>query len=168
MQPIIRLSLIALLGAFLSACSETRTTRCQPERLLPGYVGYSVDELDSVYLMRYQAGSGFSTLLDYFLHQSDAAGFLASGDTLRTKYYMDHVVMEPGYDYELRIPAQNRTYRITEIQSEGQEFMTYKVPLFSKVDMSPCINSLVSFRIDGQLVERSKPEYEPLEVFILR
>ncbi len=167
-RPIILLPALLFLSCMLASCGETRTARCAQGVLPVGFVGFSAAELDSVYVLQYGAGNNFSSVADSFLHISNPGDFVSSGDTLHPRPDSGFPVMSAGFDYEIRIPATGKAARISGIALEGQEFMTYRVPAFSKVDMDPCLNAVISYNEDGRQTDRTELEYAPFHATILR
>jgi hypothetical protein len=140
-------SLASLLCCFAS-CGPDRL--CSPNLINPVFVGYSLSDIDTLLLRRYKANDSFNILIDTMTFVSPSTGingpnygvYRTSNDTtfVDINVKADYTPISYGYDWELYIPAKNRTVSISAItntQNTGNK---------------GCGNPITSFVQDGQLI----------------
>ena len=109
------------------------------------FVGYSNADVDTIVLRKFTGGQRFANLLDTVLITNDHVKFTYGqlNDTTGVfpLYYRDNERPIPGFDWEVYIPSQNRTIKISNIVVDES-----KVPSKSR----PC--PIVSFMQDSNLI----------------
>jgi hypothetical protein len=140
-----------LISALLILCSCTKEYDCVDRQILPAFVGFAQADLDSIFLRKFQAGNNFQNLVEeYVVTGNNRAQYIISNDTT-TIILTDGVNdIRAGYDWQVFIPATNKTVRITEINSEKNKvkcgsgiFSMDKFGCF-------CINKVFSLTQDNQ------------------
>jgi len=123
------------------------------DTILPAFIGYSTSELDTVIVKRFAKGSNFSQQLDSFAYTAATVVYSQSGDTTKIVIWQGDQQFTGDSDWQVTIPADNRTIKITDItipkgeQHCGGLFGTDKVL---------CVNPIVSYKKDG-VVTTFKP-----------
>lgn len=132
----------------LSIFSSCKKCPCgAAEGLLPAFIGYSESQTDTLILRRYANTGTFSQLMDTLLINEPLLNFKRSNDTLSPTYNSISIPMIEGNDYEIVVPAINKTYRISGI-AETKNTMTCN-SIFS-MDKTYCVNPMDEYIINGE------------------
>lgn len=100
----------------VSGCRCRKEVQCFDNKILPAFVGFQRSEIDTLVVRKFQASSNFQTRLDTFMVvQSDA--YRTTNDTTKIMYYSLENGIVTGFDWQIFIPALNRTIIISEIVS---------------------------------------------------
>lgn len=135
----------ALALSFFSSCKKCP---CGPaEGLLPAFIGYTEAQTDTLILRRYANSGNFNQLMDTLLINEPLLNFKRSNDTLAPTYNSISIPMIEGNDYEIVVPAINKTYRISGIV-ETKNTMTCN-SIFS-MDKTYCVNPMDEYIINGE------------------
>jgi len=78
------------------------------------FIGFDRQEVDTLLLIKYEPGNTFTGKIDSFYIDPLATG--SSKDTLHG-YLRD---IDPEKDWEIKLPALNSTYRISDIQTTSE------------------------------------------------
>src|SRR5215217_1929453 len=93
---------------------------CQKNYISPVFIGYSQADIDTIVLRAYMPNDNFQHLIDTFIYNNCCATiYTTRGDT--TVVYLnssnpDHWI-SAGFDWQIYIPAKNKTVSITKIVS---------------------------------------------------
>ena len=136
-----------LLLLLLSACTRYEVN-CSNEGMSFRLIGFSAAEADTVIIRRYFRSTG--------LQQKDSIFFVTTtphtGDTLQISKNFG----ADSLDMTVSIPSLGRTVAITEITSNPPGTQTYRRSILSIGGKSDgCVNSLLSYKIDGRKVDVS-------------
>jgi phenylpyruvate tautomerase PptA (4-oxalocrotonate tautomerase family) len=127
---------------FFPGCNQHHP--CVKNHINPAFIGFSTADIDTLVLRAYQPNDNYQHLVDTILVINlNATIYTTKNDT--TVVYVndsnpDHWV-SPGFDWQIYIPAKNRTISISNIvstQTEGPG--------------RACWNPINSFAQDGQLI----------------
>jgi hypothetical protein len=143
MRIISLLIVISLAAACGSECP------CADPSLSFSPVSFANNEADSIVIRRFIKNSNYLQLRDTLLADPGSIGFNRHGDTLEPAYYKPEILLSPVFDYELYFPATGSIFRIDNINTEHH---TMHCGGFS-MDKTFCINSLLSFRLNGQVIQ---------------
>ena len=145
-------SLYAIVLFSFIFCGCTHTVDCSYALMTPVFTGYDLSDIDTLVLRKYKADDGFNSLIDTFLITKANAHYDG-----RDQYFIVNInvgdlgsnglnkgAIQAGYDWQLFVPAVNRTVAISAIRSEHQ---TMKVG--PAMDKTTCIDKISSFRQDG-------------------
>lgn len=140
------ISILFLVSGFLSSCCKTYT--CIPGSGTITLVNFPLNETQLIVLRRYQLNTNFTSKIDTVLY--DISGYSTvlinpygnnAGVTPSIRGYK--FFLEPGYDYEVVLPAARRISRITDVTATGfeQEFCGFAKP--------GCRTIVYSLKVDG-------------------
>ena len=151
---------IILLVILLTSC--TKEYDCVDTSISPAFVGYSISDIDTFVTRKFIIGDNFQTLIDTLIIVNFGSGyFLTSGDT--TVVYFSNI--KAGFDWQLYIPAKNKTVSITNIESEKRKGKR-GYGIFSMDPGADCINNIFSAKIDNQKISFKDAEVERPVIFI--
>ncbi|MFL5740610.1 MAG: hypothetical protein ACJ75B_10365 [Flavisolibacter sp.] len=117
---------------------------CVDNYINPAFIGFLPSDIDSFVLRKYKPNDNFQHLLDTILVIDKYASiYTASNDT--TVVYVNssdpsHLIT-PGFDWQVYIPAKNKTVQISSITSTETEGPG-----------RTCYNPINSFNMDGQII----------------
>ncbi len=121
-----------------------------------GFISFPATETDTIVVMRYPKGAGFSTAVDTFSFNSHNSTFVVSNDTLELfPSFGLEIGFESKYDYRVFLPGNSREYRITDI---NEEFRSMHGGGIFSMDKQGCFNLIRSYKLNGQLVQGA-PNY---------
>lgn len=132
-----------LATSFYSGC---RTCNCVDGEISFHFSGYSTAELQNIVVKKYALGSNFGQRTDS-IHFSDAIDYRLEqrSDVIYLNPKDSRLNLRKDGDYQIELPAANRTYRITDIRMRQVRDQCG--------GKSICINPVESIRIDGTLLE---------------
>lgn len=137
----LRTLVFILIIIFFNSCNHCI---CGPsDGLRLGMVSFSATEIDTVITKKFVKGSNFSLHIDSTIMDQNNVMFKAQNDTFQMGSWRGDILLSSKYDYQVFIPAVNRTISITEInepQLEGD--------CRGKV---ACGNIIVSVRLNSDL-----------------
>jgi hypothetical protein len=137
----IKLLLYVSVFACMSGCRHS----CTNAFLLPAFIGFSQNDLDTIVVRSYQPNDNYQHLLDTFLIVKNVSCFAFTfHDTTILDFVNFNTTTEniaSGSDWQIYIPARNRTISISDIISEQTEG-SRKI----------CLNPITSFMQDGKVV----------------
>ena len=126
--------------AFFSGCER----ECYPGEINLTFVGFARADIDTLIIRAYTANDNYSHLLDTVLENVGYASiFIVSNDSLVVYLNSSDLyhTITAGYDWQIYIPAKNRTVRISNIISPQ-----------TKNSGRSCVNPINSFEQDGKLI----------------
>jgi len=143
------ISLITLFSiSFFCAC--TSEVDCTDPRLEPTFVGYTMTELDTLIYTKFKAGSNFTVPLDTFLVDKSRAHYTVKHDTINIFETVVESRILPGSDWQIFVPAANRTVLIADIASSHEKGKVSH-GIFSMDHFGPpCMNTIYSAKLDSQ------------------
>ena len=141
-SPVKRLNILIYLLAFLSSCTPDHP--CADNNINPAFIGFLPSDIDSFVLRAYKANDNFQHLVHTSLVTNKFASIYTTTNDTTVVYINDsnpNHWLKPGFDWQLYIPAKNKTVQISKINS-------------TQVDGKGrgCYNSINSFEADGQLI----------------
>ena len=104
-------------------------------------ISFDSADIDTLILRKFAKGSGFSHMIDTVQWDRSKVVFSVRNDTFQMGAFVGGILPQSKFDYQVFLPAPNRTFSITEInesQSEGN--CNGKVM---------CVNSIVSCKLEG-------------------
>jgi len=87
-----------------------------------GMISFSSTEIDTLITRKFSKGSNFSKQIDTTIFDQNNVMFTAQNDTFQMGSWKGDILLSSKYDYQVFIPAINRTISVTEItepQLEG-------------------------------------------------
>jgi hypothetical protein len=148
---------VFLLVVLLSGCSTQFD--CEDTPVAAIFVGYSKADIDTLVLRKFQAGNNFQQLLDTLIvTNGNNTYYQIPGDTITV---VSSRWVKVGYDWQLYIPAKNKTILLTDIVSEKETGKCGRMPVSNKKDCI-CYNKVFSMKMDGQAINfQSEHRYAP-------
>lgn len=110
MKHLLIIPLVLTLGLF-SACVCTKKACLEQHNVSISFYGYDETDMDTVYTTGYAAGSGFTQIAT-----AKEVNDLSDKRNSDSSFYFSsfsHNSLSDDQDWELYIPATNKTYRIT-------------------------------------------------------
>lgn len=150
---------------FLESC--TQEFDCANEQIQPAFINFSLPDLDTLVLRKFQPGNNYQNMIDTFnVIYGYHAQYLISNDT--TIIFINDCKngIKAGYDWQLFIPAKNKTIFISDIVSEKK---TGKCGsgIFSMDKFGcGCFNNVFSVKKDSQLISFSTADTARNYIFI--
>lgn len=162
-----RLCPITLL-AVLILCSCTSEVDCTDPKLDLNFVGYTLAELDTLIYTKFKAGSNFTIPLDTFLVDKSRAYYTLKHDTINVFETISESRIMPGSDWEIFVPAVNRTVLIADIVSSHEKGKVSH-GIFSMDHFGPpCMNTIYSAKLNNQNLMFTKNDSLRYSVYIPR
>lgn len=107
-------------------------------------ISFNASEIDTLIVRKFTKGNNFSLQIDSILLDPNNVIFNAQNDTFQMVSYRGNIPLLSKYDYQIFIPAVNRTINLTEInepQLEGN--------CRGKVS---CTNIIESVKLNGNTI----------------
>lgn len=120
------------------------------------FIGYSKPDIDTFIIRRYKAIDSFRTLIDtLMIKEGSGTYYKFMHDTASVDFYNFTTGgihgIQAGYDWELFIPANNKTFRISEIVDEKRKGKC-RNGIFSMDKFNCyCFNEIYSLKLNGQI-----------------
>lgn len=106
MKPIILIIAAIVTTLVLSACCKVG---CKADDITIDLSNYKYKDIDTIYYLGYERGSNFKNL-------KDSTGFVYKTSTNDTTYFTDIRSLHIAYDWVVKIPKQNKTFRFTDYE----------------------------------------------------
>lgn len=159
LQPVALTFIFVLL---FGSCRCVKEVDCYDPKILPAFIGFQLSEIDTLIVTKYKTGENFRTPIDSFtVVYGD--NFRISNDTTKVNYYPFEYGIATGFDWQIFIPAINRTVRISEILSNKK---TVECPTLTR--NCGCANDLFSANIENQTISFVINDREPGPFFFLK
>jgi hypothetical protein len=138
-----------LVALVIILCSCSRTIDCIDPQVQLAFVSVPKSTVDTLVIRKYEAGTNFATLVDSF--RVDTANSNLQQDADAVILYMYGYKIKPGFDWQVYIPAANRTVSITAMVK--RDLTTKCGPLNKRCG---CEDEFVSAQVDNRpaLVKR--------------
>jgi hypothetical protein len=138
MTKIIRVCLVSFLC--LIGCRHT----CMDNHITPVFIGFSPADIDTFIIRQYKPNDNFLHLIDTVTISTSSIGiYTTTNDTItvfvNTAFPKSYI--NPGFDWQIYIPAKNRIISISNIVSNPTEGSG-----------RACFNPINSFVENGQIV----------------
>jgi hypothetical protein len=147
--------IIATLLFTISIVSCTKEYDCENLQIQPAFINYLPSDIDTFFLRRFKASDNYQTLIDTFVVKYGSNGlYQTSNDTTSVLVTDGKNGIKAGFDWQLFIPAKNKTVLISDIISEKK---TGKrgYGIFS-LDPGPgCTNDIFSAKVNNQIINFS-------------
>ncbi|MES1249750.1 MAG: hypothetical protein ABUL46_03655 [Chitinophaga rupis] len=153
-------SLILPLFCF-AFCGCGHQCACNLTNIDLSFTGYNTTEIDSIKIIKFQAGSQFATPIDSVL--------LTSGNSYSTQHNMDtldfyaalgnnNFTIANGYDWEIINLSDNKLTRISDIQVSPKTMHCGGIQLV--LNDKYCFSPITSFAADGIVIHPVNPAGE--------
>lgn len=135
---------ITVLFLLLGMLSCGKKIDCTDPPINISFISFTQAELDTIVVRKFHKDNSFQNLIDTFLIPSTRGSIVARGDTSHMSLYHPNNYLEPEFDWQIFIPAINRTVSITNILKENR---SEKCAGFTECS---CYNEIKSIRVDNQ------------------
>lgn len=113
-----RILFISILIISLTSCS--RSIECMDPPIYLSFISLPQNALDTFVIRKFTRNDNFQNLLDT-LQVTSRIGYIANhGDTLDVNLGSPYHYPKPGFDWQIFIPAINRTVTITDINKRDK------------------------------------------------
>ena len=157
----------ALFAAVLMIAACSKEYDCAEAQIQPAFVGFAPADLDSLLLRKFTRGGNLQNLVEEFVVTgNNRTQYIITNDTT-TVFITDGIHgMKAGYDWQVFIPARNRTVRITDVNSEKKKIKCGS-GIFS-MDKFGCLctNKVFSLMQDNQTISFPNSDTTQYVVFI--
>lgn len=119
---------------FLNSCKRP----CRTGYVNPAFIGYSINQIDSLVIKSYKPNTNFTVLVDSFTSNAGTI-YTTSNDTTIVRFN-DNIptdFINAGYDYIIYLPHADTSYFISNMVSPATE------------GSNRCVNSINSLSING-------------------
>lgn len=150
----IKILILSFLLAF-SIASCTKEYNCDDLQISQAFINFLPSDIDTFILRKFKATGNYQNLVDTFIVKySHQANYQTSNDTTTVFVTDGKNGIKAGFDWQIFIPAKNRTVFIADIVSEKK---TGKrgYGIFSMDPAPGCTNEIFSARLDNQTVSFS-------------
>lgn len=147
----IKIWMFSLLMVFAIA-SCTKEYDCANLQIQPAFIGFSPSEIDTFVLRIFKPANNYQYLIDTFIVQYGYNGnYQVSNDT--TKVFVTNGIngIKSGFDWQIFIPARNKTVHVSEIVSEKKTGRR-GYGIFSLDPAPGCTNEIFSAKMDNQVI----------------
>lgn len=159
-------TMLAVAAIAGTSCTQTRTTDCQDEKIRLHFKAFAPEELDTVLINRYAAGSGFSRVERTDTLLGPPANAVFHEDTV-SMIFNYRWMLSPGADYEIEVLSTGSRTRIWDIQQEEEKTQTYRQAWGGGGVVHFCINSITAFTIDNIRISYV-PETDVVSATVIR
>ena len=149
-----------LMLLIVGGCRCRKEVQCFDKKIQPAFVGFQPSEIDTLIIRKFQASDNFQKRLDSFtIFQGDA--YRTAGDTTKIVYYPLENGIVTGFDWQIFIPALNRTILISEILSNKKT-----IECGTLARDCGCANDLLSAKVNDQPIPFPKSDFETPFIYI--
>jgi hypothetical protein len=139
-------TLIAVITLLIS-CSYEVT--CEDTSITPVFIKYQPSDIDTLVIRKYTLNSNFSNQTDSIIIESGYSGYyITHNDTTIVQLFSERLKIESGFDWQIYIPAKNKTINISEINSP-KTTAKCSSDFFSEVGCG-CFNPIISCKLNNQ------------------
>jgi len=132
---------LLFLFASIVALASCHNCVCAPsDGLGLGMISFDSTEVDTIITRKFQKGSNFSQLIDTLQWDKSRVDFRKHTDTFQMASWSGDILLHSQYDYQVFIPAANRTFNVAEI-NEPQRMDECRGKVM-------CVNRIVSVKLN--------------------
>ena len=146
----ILLSTIVLFGC-------TKEYNCTDLAIQPVFIGFSQSDIDTFVIRKFKSNDNYQNLIDTFIvkYGDYSIDYKTSNDT--TLIFVGDASNDSkggikfGYDWQIFIPAKNKTVFVSDIISENKTGK-HSYGIFNLDKVGNCTNRIFSAKLDNQIV----------------
>jgi hypothetical protein len=141
---------ISLAALLLTSCGKDHECDCLDVPIQTSFIGYPMSDIDTFVIRKFKAADNYQTLLDSIkVGYGGVGAYNNLHDTTNVTLYHGNVITA-GYDWQIFIPAVNKTILLTDIEAE-KNTGTYRTGIFSMDKKGcNCWNRVFSAKINNQ------------------
>ena len=148
MKIIIFLTLLTI----ISSCS--REYNCEDTSITPVFIKFQPADIDTLVIRKYAINSNFTNQLDSGIIEFGRSGnYISQNDTTIIQSYSEKLSVKNGFEWQIYIPAKNKSINITDIKSENR-IEKCSTGFSSKLNCA-CTNQIFSCKKDNVQVNFS-------------
>ena len=140
-MPVYKMILLSLLMSILFlSCKKA----CVYQSVSPAFIGFLPSDIDTFIIRAYQSGDNFQHEQDTAIITNNNEKYTISNDTTTVYFQQDAIprYVTWGHDWQIYIPAKNRTILIYDLHGATKEPFQYR-----------CDVPIISFTQDSQLMQ---------------
>lgn len=144
------------MSVLIASCSKEYY--CIDLQIMPAFINYLPSEIDTFVIRKFKANDKFQTLIDTFVVIYGYYGlYRTSNDTTSVLITDGKNGIRAGYDWQLFIPAKNKTILISDIISEKKKGIgNWGI---CSLDPGPsCTNDIFSVKVNNQIINFSNSD----------
>ncbi len=153
-----------LLITALFSC--TKEYDCTDLQIQPAFIRFASSDIDTFVLKKFKPGDNYQILIDTFIVKYGYNGYYQTLNDTTTVLVTDGKNgIKAGFDWQIFIPAKNKTVFVTDIVSEKK---TGKrgYGIFSMDPAPGCTNDIFSAKMDNQTINFSNSDTARYYLFI--
>ena len=141
---------ISLAILLLTSCGKDHECDCIDASIQTSFIGYPMDDIDTFIIRKFKAADNYQTLLDSIRVGYGGIGAYTNLHDTTTVTVYNNKVLSAGYDWQIFIPAVNKTILLSDIEAEKNKG-TYRTGIFSMdKQLCDCSNRVFSAKINNQ------------------
>jgi hypothetical protein len=150
-------TLIAVIILLISCSSEIN---CEDTSITPVFIKFLPADIDTLVIRKYDLNTHFQHPIDSSLVIAGYSGYyITNNDSTTVQLFSEKLKIENGFDWQIYIPAKNKTINISEINAP-KTTAKCNTGFFSKVGCV-CINPIISCKKDNQPITFNNiPDYK--------
>jgi hypothetical protein len=134
---------IALATVLFVSCGKEYHVDCGDPQIQTAFVNYASSDIDTFILRKFKAADNYQTLLDTFKVSKEWPGVYSISADTTTVFIADGIHgLKAGFDWQIFIPATNKTIFISNIVSE-KKTGTCRGGIFSTDKHCDCSNRVL-------------------------
>ena len=147
---------VSFLTIFFTSC--TKEYDCSDLQIQPAFINYLPADIDTFVLRKFKPSDNYQTLIDTFVVNYGYYGlYQTSSDTTSVLVTDGKNGIKAGFDWQLYIPATNKTVLISDIISEKKtEKRGYGI--FSMDPGPSCTNAIFTAKVNNQPINFSNSD----------
>jgi hypothetical protein len=104
-------------------------------------ISFDSSDIDTMIIRKFEKETNFNRMIDTSQWDRSKVVFHVQNDTLQMGAFVGDILLQSKYDYEVYVPAANRTFKVTEINEPQQEGNCKGKVM--------CANVIMSAKLDG-------------------
>lgn len=141
--------LLLISSISLSFYSCVREVDCYNLSIQPAFIGFPSSEIDTLIIRKFKQGDNFQSPIDSFVITFNSY-YQTFNDTTKIVQFQSGKI-EAGFDWQILLPALNRTVNISDIVSNKKTAKCPSGALAMDKDCD-CVNDLLSAKRENQVV----------------
>jgi len=156
---------ILFLSFIIAGC--TQEFECADPQIQPAFIGFSSPDIDTFVIRKFKANGNYQTLLDTSMFIYGYSGpYYTSNDTTSVWVSNEENGIKAGFDWQIFIPAKNKTVFISDINSE-KTTGTCRTGIFSMDKFGcHCRNKVFSAKENNQVIHFSNSDTGRIVIYI--
>jgi hypothetical protein len=151
-------SYIVIVLTITTLFSCTKEYNCTDLQIQPAFIQFASSDIDTFVLRKFKTGDNFQTLIDTVIVKYGYNGYYqAINDTTSVFVTDGKNGIKAGFDWQIFIPAKNKTSFVSDIVSEKKTGKT-GYGIFSMDPAPGCTNKIFSVKMDNHTINFSNSD----------